>query len=127
MVTTIQGIKQNPDLLKDDLRRMTLRINDLIGVNNRGFFELTSTTITGSITLNDTSTIWYVNASTGNSTITLPTPSDMVGRTYWVKRIDSSANTLELVGLLDGSTSSFITSQWDSLTINAASTQWFII
>lgn len=64
-----------------------------------------------------------VDATAGNKTITLPTA---VGNNalFNIKKIDSSANTVSVVGPIDGATQ-IIRFQWNSMTAGSSGTVWY--
>jgi hypothetical protein len=126
-IQPIVGVKQNPDLIKDDLRRISSKINDLVQILNRPYTEIKSQEKSGSFTLDDFSTVYYVDASTGSATVTLTAPDVNQDRVYTIKKIDNTSNVVDIQGRLDGSTSTLINTQYTSLTIAAGSTQWYIL
>lgn len=71
------------------------------------------------------------NASTGNITITLPTAVGATGKTYIVKKIDSSANVVIVATTssqtIDGVTTRNVVSQYDSVQVQTDGANWFII
>ena len=58
--------------------------------------------ITGNRTLDGTDYIINVDATGGNINVTLPTLTEAVARIYIIKRIDTSTNTVTIVGTIDG-------------------------
>lgn len=131
---TLQGVKQNPDLLRDDLRRMSLTINDIVKRLNSGATERVSITSTGT-TVNDDglASIYYINATGGAVTFNLKPLSSVLDRLLTVKKIDSSTNTVTLTSastseLIDGTTTKVISSQFVSHEVHAADiVNWFIL
>ena len=130
---TLQGVKQNPDFLRDDLRRMSASINQLIGQGNQQFIEftITETPITSDITLNDTHTVVTVDASSAAVTLTLPIAANVSGRYYVIKKIDSSANNVIIDAngseTIDGALTNIISAQYDSVSVISDASQWWII
>lgn len=71
------------------------------------------------------------NAVSGAITITLPACANNIGRIYNIKKTDASGNTVTIDGnaaeTIDGATTVVIATQWDSYTIHARSTGWYIV
>lgn len=71
------------------------------------------------------------NASTGNVTITLPTASGNTGKTYIVKKIDSSANSVIIATTsaqtIDGITTRTFTSQYTGAQVQTDGSNWFVL
>lgn len=70
-----------------------------------------------------------VNAATGVVTISCPA-SPVVGQTYNVKKIDSSAFAVTLSGNgknIDGAASVTLSSQYDNTTVQYDGNQWWQI
>jgi hypothetical protein len=129
---SLQGVKLNPEASKEDLRRMSLQINQLVESSNGngGNFNLgVSPVLTGDQNISDLYSVYICDASTGVMTLTPPIIDDVPGRTIWVKKIDSSGNSVVWNAPVDGSTSATITVQYTSLTFNASagSTRWWVI
>lgn len=95
MTTNIQGVKQNPEATRDDLRRMSLTINELIKVGNRGFFERKSQTSTGTPIADDgTASIFYINTTDGNAIFNMADLSGVQDRYITVAKISTDSNTI---------------------------------
>jgi len=86
----------------------------------------TSTSITPGV-----SPIILCDASSASITVNLPLAADSNGIVYYIKKIDSSSNTVSIDGngseTIDGSTSQIITSQYDCATVVCDGTEWWII
>ena len=71
------------------------------------------------------------NATSGDITITLPTASTSTRRTYHIKKIDSSVNTVTIDGdsaeTIDDAATQTLNNQYDSITIQSDGTEWWII
>jgi len=71
------------------------------------------------------------NASTGNITITLPTSVGATGRTYAIKKIDSSANVVIIATTssqtIDGFTTENLARQFDAVQVQSDGANWVII
>lgn len=127
----MQGVKNNPEATREDLRRMSLAINNLTkGVNGAGTLNLgVSPVLTGNQAISGDFSVYICDASTGVMILTPPAIDDFPGRTFWVKKIDASGNSVVWDSPVDGSTSATITVQYTSLTFNASagSTRWWVI
>jgi len=132
MTIELEGVKQNPEASKEDLRRMSLTINELVKNLNKGFTEISiGDTVTISKTLDDTATVIPVDATAGNVTLTLLPSADVKNRVYYIKKIDSSANTVIIDGnggeTIDGATTKVISSKFVSHLIISTGTEWWIL
>jgi len=132
MTIRLEGVKHNPIPNNEDLRRMSLIINELVKNLNKGFTEIPiGDTITGDATLNDTATVIPVDATSGNITLTLLPAADVKNRVYYIKKIDSSSNTVTIDGnggeTIDGATTKVISSQFVSHLIISTGTEWWIL
>ena len=69
------------------------------------------------------------NASSGSFSITLPSASTCTGKTYVIKKIDSSSNSVTIAGdvNIDGNLTLVIATQYDSVTVICDGENWFII
>ena len=89
--------------------------------------DVTAATYTVSPTDSDI----YVDATSGNKTVSLPAATG-TGRILTIKKIDSSANTVTVAAsgseTIDGANTQIISAQYVSITIqDAASGTWYII
>jgi len=86
------------------------------------------TTVTGNTTLTNLEYCVLVNAAGGPVTITLPSAVG-VAYTPVIKKIDSSANAVTIVGggTIDGQSSLIIQYQYSSVTLNSDNANWWII
>lgn len=68
-----------------------------------------------------------VDASAGNRTVTLPALS--AGRVLVIKKLDATANLITISGPddIDGATSLALTSQYETRTLLAGSTEWWVV
>lgn len=75
--------------------------------------------------------ILNVNANSGAVVINLPTAASAAGKTYIVKKIDASVNTVTIDGngseTIDGATTKVLSVQYASYTIYSNGMEWFII
>lgn len=93
--------------------------------------------ITGNYTALWSDTVLLVNATGGNITVTLPdsgtvaSPKDEMGKIFYVKKVDATANTVTIDGYstqtIDGATTNVINTQYDSVTIVSDGSNWHII
>jgi len=71
------------------------------------------------------------NVSAGAFAITLPTAVGATGKTYCIKKIDSSANAVTVnttsAQTIDGATSRLLTNQYDAIQVQGDGSNWFII
>ena len=71
------------------------------------------------------------NASTGAFSVTLPTAVGASGKSYVVKKIDSSANAVTIATTLsqtiDGTTTKALSFQYDGVQVQTDGANWFII
>ncbi len=72
-----------------------------------------------------------VDASGGAVNITLPTPTGNTGKVIYIKKTDSSTNTVNVkqnaAETIDGTANRVLNSQWDTLAVVTDGTNWFII
>ena len=68
------------------------------------------------------SPIVIVDATSGPVNITLPSSGKVT-----VKKVDSTSNSVTLLGQIDGQTNLVITNQYDAATVIDNSTEWSII
>lgn len=92
---------------------------------------LDHTTVTTNTILGASDLVVLCNASSGAITLNLPAASSNSGRTYIVKKIDSSGNRVILDGssseTIDDSTTYILTSQYDSIQVMCDGTEWWVI
>jgi len=90
---------------------------------------LTTKTANYTVTLTDCTVL--ANAATGNVTITLPTSVGATGRTYAIKKIDSSANVVTIATTssqtIDSFTTEVLARQFDAVQVQSDGSNWFII
>lgn len=72
----------------------------------------------------------WVDATSGAVTITLPTAVGAGGKSYVVKRIDGSANTVTIATTssqtIDGATTLTIPTQWASFSVASNNANWYV-
>lgn len=90
------------------------------------------TVTTTPVTLTATDGIVFVDCTSGNRTINLPTAVGIAGRGYWIWKIDASANTVTVdaagTETISGSGSSGLTltisSQWENHYVLSTGANW---
>jgi hypothetical protein len=107
----------------------TLRVSSGLPAWSDASFS--TSTKTSNYTLSSTDTVIFADATSGNVTVTLPTASSIAGYRFYVKRIDSSANTCSVArsssDTIDGQISVSIPLQYTSLTLVSDGSAWYII
>lgn len=90
-----------------------------------------TSTKTADYTITGTDVVIFANAASGNVIITLPTAASFSGYRFYVKRIDSSGNSVSIArsgsDTIDGQTSVTVTAQYDSYTVVSNGSLWYII
>jgi len=71
--------------------------------------------------------IILADATSAAFNVTLPTPTGRSGFIYTVKKIDSSANAVTVVGTIDGDANFDLELEDESVTITSDGTEWWII
>ena len=109
----------------------SLRDEELTRRAARGVPVFPVRSVTASETVRESDAFLTVDATSGNVTLTLPKAERMKGRLLWVKKTDSSANTVTLDGdgteTLDGATTQVISTQYVCLTVLSDGTVWWIV
>jgi transcription elongation factor len=83
------------------------------------------TEVTSDYTITSSDGVILADASSGSIDITLP--AGVNNKYYIIKKTDSSANSVTIVGTIDGDTNKVITQQYESLTIIYKTNQWWIL
>ena len=98
-------------------------------VSTNGTF--TTSTQTSSYTITSSDTVVFANAASASVTITLPAASGLAGYRFYVKRIDSSANTVTVSrsgsDTIDGLTSFTLDLQYTAFGVVSNGTAWYIL
>jgi hypothetical protein len=88
-------------------------------------------TKTSNYTLLTTDFVILGDCTSGAITFTLPTASAGIGRIFFVKKVDASANVLSLQGAgsdtIDGMNIFMLPSQWQAITVVSSGTAWYIL
>lgn len=90
------------------------------------------TTVTSStVTLDNEDFVVICDATSNAITVNLPAASTSSSFRYYIKKIDSSANTVTIDAnaseTIDGDTTKILTSQYDSIEIVCDGSNWYII
>lgn len=92
---------------------------------------LAVTTITADTTLGTSHMVVLCDATTGGFTVTLPAASSSSGRRYFVKKVDSSANsvTIDADGdeLIDDGLTAVLTAQYEAVLLVCDGVEWVIL
>lgn len=122
---TFNELQQLVERIKDFHRETVARI-----VYGESFVLKVSSSTSTSITPG-ASPIIVCDASSAAITVNLPAAADSAGFVYYIKKVDSSSNTVTIDGngseTIDDSASQIITSQYDCITVVCDGTQWWII
>lgn len=104
---------------------------ELTGSSVTGGFTLITTSKSSSFTADSNATVYLVDASSAAVTVTLPASSGVTNRVYYVKKTDSSSNLVTVDGnsaeTIDGSTTTDLTAQYESIVIVCDGSNWFIL
>ena len=91
--------------------------------------KLTSTVITASTTLTSDHSLVLINAASGNITVTLPDANAFDRWQFYLKRTDSSSNTVDVAlsgsNTLDGETTDQLPNQYSIRRYVSANDNWF--
>ena len=92
--------------------------NTWLGTNQFGAsVGFVTTTISSNTTLDNTHYNVLVDATSASRIVTLPSPSSM--REYTIKKVDSTANIVQIIGTIDNVAYKNLSSQYASLTVFA--------
>ena len=100
------------------------------GTNTAWAFPSLSTK-TSAYTLTSTDSTILGNATSADFTLTLPTAVGTTGKTYVIKKTDSSTNAVTIgttsSQTIDGNTTYAISNQWGGVTLQSDGSNWLII
>lgn len=68
-----------------------------------------------------------VDATGGATAITLPAPDQVQFLRVTIKRVNSGANAVTVVGTVDGATDPTLATQYATMTIQSSGSAWFLI
>lgn len=123
-MTQVNALPVGSSAPSDWWRRVSTAFNGLI-IRLNGLYSRSVRVVAANYTVSADDYAVIVDASGGVRSITLPSPD--TGRHLVVKKVDASANAVNLVGTVDGGTSASLTTQWASFTLIGAGTGWYII
>lgn len=97
-----------------------------------GSLSMAITTVTSDYTLTASNNTVLANTSSNAITITLPSPANIAGRIYTIKKIGNGGIDKELTiapssGTIDGGVSYVIYNDWTYVTLQTDGTNWYII
>lgn len=100
--------------------------NSSLNVNGSVSMEVTAVTSTYTATANDYSILVNTNSAV---TINLPTASGIDGRIYVIKRLGSSTITIDPFSFqtVDGAFTRLLSNQYNSVTVQAAGGNWYVL
>ena len=92
---------------------------------------VTVSTKTSAYTLMPTDFVILGDCTSGAFSLTLPTAAAGVGRIFFLKKIDSSANVLTVQAngaeTIDGSNTFLLPSQWQTVTVVSSGSAWYVL
>ena len=104
---------------------------DTSATGTGGTGVLTVDTLTASATLTTSQTVLLCDASGGAIVLTLPAASANTGRRYFIKKIDSSANTVTIDGnaneTIDNALTIVISQQYVARFIVSDGSNWWVL
>lgn len=114
--------------------------NNEIGINTstpassldiQGSLGFATASVTGTTTLNQTHHVVLASDASGSFTITLPAVASNTGKVYYIKKTNSSANTITIDGnggeTIDGAATTSLSTQYDAIRIICDGSAWHII
>lgn len=121
---------KNNDLTGNAISALSLGNHDnFIVRNNRGVDRVTA--LSTNTTLNHVHDIVTMDATGGNRTLTLRPAARMKDTVYFVKKIDSSGNTVTIDGnsteTIDGAETKVLSNQWEVTQIISDGTRWYVL
>lgn len=127
----VQGTKQNPGLIVEDLRKISLAVNELVKATNKYYSEARVKSVSASYTVDDTFSTLLVSA-TAARTLTLPNATTVTDRVYTFIKTDSSTRAMKLMAFsagqtINGSTSISVTTQYGVRQITTDGIKWYRI
>ena len=100
------------------------------GIEEMLNFLAKPTAVTTSQTLDSSAVVWWVDATAGAVTLTLP-PVESGLRRYEIKKMDASANAVTIDGdgseTIDGATTLVLSSQYDAVRLVHDDTEWGVM
>lgn len=112
---TLQGgWEGNYNQLYSRVKDISFSVNPLID----GFIFNTYI-ITANYSVTDGDTCIFADATGGNISVTLKTPAEMRKKRIVVKKTDASANTVTVVGTIDGAANYVLTTQYQFVQVES--------
>lgn len=109
----------------------TLRISSGLPAWSDVDTTLSTSTKTSNYTIVGSDVVIFADATSGNTTITLPLAASFSGYSFFVKRIDGTGNTCQVSrsgsDTIDGATSFVLDTQYYSVRVVSNGSNWYII
>ncbi len=113
-------------LLKDEMDQNLIDLQDAVNIARVETVTETSTSITAG-----SKRVILADATANTITITLPPAATVLDELYYVKKIDSTTNTVIIEGdgteNIDDALTQVIRAQWEGLAMISDGAEWFII
>ena len=91
-------------------------------------FKVKTSSYTLDTSSNDLDCFVMCNATGGAFNITLPAAhASYQGRIFYIKKTDSSANAITIVGTVEGAVNPTLAAQYNSMTLTCDGTSWLTI
>lgn len=117
--------EDNANHLLDFRRRLLNLLQSAI------FSDTTTITAAGTTALQFLPSVLLCDATAGNQTIALPRVGDFTTGTYFIKKVDSSANTVTIdpdsTDVIDDAATFVLSVQYDSIFFVSNGTKWHIL
>ena len=87
------------------------------------------TSVTASETVSEAFSLYVIDATSGNITMTLPAAADFKSQAFLFKRVDGSGNSVAISSSdnIDGSGSKSLASQYSSVIVVSDGSTWHIV
>lgn len=90
-----------------------------------------TSTKTSNYTITGTDVVIFADATSGNTTIALPTAASMSGYRFYIKRIDGSGNSVTVQrtssDTIDGQTSMSLDQQYTAIAVISNGSAWYVL
>ncbi len=115
-------------IFKDDTQE-TFRLRLMVLLQS--MVITTTNTITASATIPSNPTVILANATSGAITVTLPRAANMRNGTFFIKKIDTSANAVTVAGggtdTIDGAATNVLAAAYKAIFICSDGATWWIL
>ena len=104
--------------------------NWVLILNEKSFYSvLPVKNVNSDDTVDKNYSVYICDATSNNITITLPSASEYTGYYFTIKRVDNSANLVNITSTdnIDGQSGVLLTGQYDYITVISDGTTWHII